>query len=106
MVAVPRDQHGGTRVVVVPVTHTAPEDPATAIALPQAVKTALGLDPDPSWVRLDELNVFSWPGFDLRAITDTDRIDYGALPKPLFERIRRGVLALDRARWTRQVRRD
>jgi hypothetical protein len=106
VVAVPRNQHGDIRVVVVPVTHTAPADPETSLALPQAVRTALGLDPDPSWVRLDELNVFSWPGYDLRVISGTDRIDYGPLPKPLFERIRRGVLALDRARRTRQVRRD
>jgi len=65
VVAVPRDQRGDTRVVVVPITHTAPEDPATSIALPRSVRTALGLDAEPFWVRLDELNVFSWPGYDL-----------------------------------------
>ena len=106
VVAVPSNEHGDTRVVVVPVTHTAPLDPATAIALPATVKAALGLDAEPSWVCLDELNVFSWPGYDLRSIPGTARIDYGALPQPLFEQIKRGVLALNRARRTQQVDRD
>jgi hypothetical protein len=106
VVAVPRDEFGDTRVVVVPVTHVAPKDPAAAIELPAAVKAALGLDAETSFVCLDELNLFSWPGYDLRPIAGTDRIDYGALPEPLFERIRRGVLALNRARKTRQVTRD
>jgi hypothetical protein len=103
---VPRDRHGDTRVVVVPVTHTAPRDPTVSIALPAAVRAALGLDDAPSWVRLDELNVFSWPGYDLRAIPGTDRIDYGPLPKRLFEQIRAGIVALDRARRVRQATRD
>ena len=106
VVAIPKDEHGDTRVVVVPVTRSAPLDPTTSLQLPSAVKTALGLDPDSSWVCLDELNVFSWPGYDLRAILGTDRIDYGHLPKPLFEAIRRGVLDLNRARRTKQIVRD
>jgi hypothetical protein len=106
VVAVPRDANGDTRVAVVPVTHTPPLDLTTAIALPATVKAALGLDPEPSWVCLDELNVFSWPGFDLRVIPGTGRIDHGALPQPLFERIRDGVVALHRARKLRQSIRD
>lgn len=66
----------------------------------------LGLDADPAWVRLDEVNVFAWPGYDLRPIAGTNRIDYGPLPKPLFERIRHGVVALNRARRVTQVTRD
>ena len=106
VVAMPRDPHGDMRVAVVPVTHTAPDDPATSIALPASVMTTLGLDAEPAWVRLDEVNVFAWPGYDLRPIAGTDRIDYGPLPKPLFERIRHGVVALNRARRVRQVARD
>jgi hypothetical protein len=106
VVAVPRNQHGDTRVVVVPVTHAAPEDPSSAVVLPSAVKASLGLDAEPAWVRLDELNVFSWPGYDLRSIAGADRIDYGALPQPLFEQIRRGVIALHLARRARRVDRD
>jgi hypothetical protein len=93
-------------VVVVPVTHRAPDDPTTSIELPPAVKTELGLDPGPAWVRLDELNLFAWPGYDLRAIPGTNRIDYGVLPEPLFERVRQGVIDLHRTRRSNQVARD
>lgn len=44
VLAVPRDAFDDVRVAVVPVTHTPPEDPATAIPLPAAVKASLGLD--------------------------------------------------------------
>lgn len=101
-----RDEHGDTRVAVVPITHSAPENPVTTVLLPEAVKAALGLDPQPSWVCLDELNVFAWPGYDLRPAAGTDRIDYGPLPEGLFEQIRRGVLALHRSRRLRQTGRD
>ena len=106
VVAVPRDSLGDTRVVVVPITHTAPRDPETAIALPRPVKAMLGLDTGPSWVRLDELNVFSWPGYDLRTVPGSDRIDYGPLPRALFERIRDGVAALHKARRAALLKRD
>ena len=62
-----------------------PEDPASAIALPAAVKTALGLDREASWICVDELNSFAWPGYDLRPVPGTNEISYGALPRPLFE---------------------
>ena len=106
VVALPKNEHGVSQVAVVPITHVAPHDPSTSIALPKAVKTALGLDAELSWVRLDELNVFSWPGHDLRLIPGTDRIDYGALPRALFEQVRLGVLALHRARRAKRVDRD
>lgn len=97
---------GETRVAVVPVTHTAPPEPDASIELPHSVKLALGLDEARSWVRLDELSVFSWPGYDLRLVPGTDRIDYGSLPQPLFEQVRRGVVALNQSRRTRRVGRD
>jgi uncharacterized protein YifN (PemK superfamily) len=106
VVAVPGYQHGDTRVVVVPVTHVPQVDLQVAIELPSEVKAELGLDAEKSWVRLDELNVFSWPGYDLRPIGETGRIEYGPLPHPLFERIRRGVLDLHRAKKTRHISRD
>ena len=106
VVAVPRGPSGELRVAAVPVTHSPPDDPAASIELPVSVRAELRLDDARSWVRLDELNVFAWPGFDVRPIPGSDRIDYGPLPQALFERIRNGVLALDRARRGRQVTRD
>jgi mRNA-degrading endonuclease toxin of MazEF toxin-antitoxin module len=76
---------GTTMVRVVPVTHRPPDDPATAVELPQAVKRHLDLDSDRSWVVLDEVNEFTWPGFDLRPISRMrDSVAYGFLPPRLF----------------------
>jgi hypothetical protein len=39
-------------------------------------------------VILDEVNIFTWPGFDLRPIRRGEtRIDYGLLPPKLFDRL-------------------
>lgn len=93
-------------MVVVPVTHTAPADLATAIELPRDIKTALGLDRGRSWVCLDEVNAFIRPGYDLRRIPGTQKYDHGVLPEALFTRIRDGVVALHRSRRLRQATRD
>lgn len=56
--------------------------------MPTRVKEHLGLDHERSWVILDELNIFTWPGFDLRPAKDRGgRIDYGFLPPKFFERL-------------------
>ncbi|MDB5555813.1 MAG: hypothetical protein JWL86_5797 [Rhizobium sp.] len=78
----------GTRVTVVPVTHSEPKDKSLAVELPQAVKRHLGLDGERSWVMLDEGNRFVWPGFDLRLVPRSNgRYDYGYLPPNLFAAI-------------------
>jgi uncharacterized protein YifN (PemK superfamily) len=106
VVATRPDLRGETNVVVVPVTHTSPTDTATAIELLPEVKAALGLDRRRSWVCLDEVNTFIWPGYDLRRIPGTRKYDHGVLPEALFLRIRDGVVALHRSRRLRQVTRD
>ncbi len=106
VVAVPPNALGEIRVAVVPVTHTRPADPATAIALPAKVQRELGLEIEPAWICLDAVNVFAWPGFDVRTIPGTDRIAYGPLPQPLFEQLREGVLRLNRERRARQTGRE
>jgi len=53
--------------------------------LPPAVKKHLGLDEERSWIVVDELNTFTWPGYDLRPIKKKeDRFDYGFLLPKLF----------------------
>jgi hypothetical protein len=77
---------GRKQVAVVPITHSAPHDPGVTIEIPLRVKQHLGLDNDRSWVVLDEINVFTWPGFDLRPIRRGEsRIDYGILPPKFFD---------------------
>jgi len=84
----PHSEGARKQVAVVPITHVPPEDPGIAVEIPLRVKEHLGLDSERSWVILDELNVFTWPGFDLRPIRRGEtRVDYGFLPPKLFERL-------------------
>ncbi len=75
-------------VAVVPITHSKHPDPETAIEIPPRVAEHLGLDSGASWVVLEDVNVFSWPGYDLRQTPEQEgRYDYGLLPPRLFETI-------------------
>ena len=79
----------GTMMVrVVPTTHSPALIAAAALEIPAAVKRHLGLDDARSWVILDEVNEFAWPGFDLRPIPPSrDRFAYGFLPPRLFDQL-------------------
>jgi hypothetical protein len=81
-----RDVANGTTVVrVAPITHAMPDNPNAAMELPQAVKRHLGLDTGRSWIIIDEINEFTWPGFDLRPVTSAhDSFAFGFLPPRLF----------------------
>jgi hypothetical protein len=79
---------GHKQVAVVPITHSPPHDPNVAVEIPPRVKEHLGLDAERSWVILDEVNVFTWPGFDLRPIKRGEtRVDYGLLPPRFFDQL-------------------
>lgn len=79
---------GRKQVAVAPITHTPPHDRAIAVEIPPRIKEHLGLDSGRSWVILSELNLFIWPGFDLRPIRrDESRVDYGLLPPKFFEQL-------------------
>src|ERR1700688_3773758 len=82
-------------VTVVPITHSPHRNPDAAIEIPPAVKRHLGLDDQPSWIVLDDFNVFTWPGYDLRPVAgQKDRYHYGLLPPNFFGSIIRKVSAL------------
>ncbi len=78
------------RVLVAPVTHSPPDDTATAIEMPAIVKRDLGLDRDRSWIMTNEINSFRWPGPDVRVL-DNGTPFYGAVPDWLFLRVRASV---------------
>lgn len=88
-----------TEVIVAPITHSPPRGAGIAIEIPPKVKTHLGLDNQRSWVTLDELNEFVWPGYDLYPVPNTPpgTFAYGYLPPVLFIQIRDRILALDAA---------
>jgi hypothetical protein len=88
-----RHADGTLRAVVAPITHRPPDDPSASLSIPSKVAADLGLDAGPHWIRIDELNVFGWPGYDLRPIPGSrGRYDYGMLPKDLFERMKAAIL--------------
>ena len=96
---------GGTQVYLLPVTHTQPSDLSLAIEIPPRVKQHLGLDDERSWIVLDEINDFLWPGYDLRPLPGgpPSRMAYGILPPRFFEAVRTAFLALARARRLRRT---
>lgn len=102
-----RDDEGDLRVIVLPVTHAPPNDPETAVELPQATKRRLGLDDDQSWVVPTEGNAFAWPGPDLRPLPGKgiETVALGLLPGRLFLEIRDRFLALHARRRARFVER-
>src|ERR1700730_13333237 len=86
--AVERKADGAIVVTVLPITHSAPADPASAVEIPMPVKRHLRLDDDPSWIVVAEGNEFLWPGYDLRKLPHSDRYDYSFLPPRFFNRDR------------------
>jgi hypothetical protein len=95
------------RVTVAPITHTPPAKEGEAIELPPRVKHALGLDDERSWIVLNEVNQFAWPGYDIRPVPgSTDRFAYGFIPPKLYDTVIGRILELAAARRVAEIPRD
>ncbi|WP_413990607.1 hypothetical protein ACMDCR_00145 [Labrys okinawensis] len=107
VVAAKLDEQGGVRTIVAPITHGAPSDLEASMEIPAEACRSLGLDEGRHWLRLDELNRFVWPGYDLRSRPGRpgDYV-YGMLPRGLFEQFRKAVLERQRTLKGRIVPRD
>ena len=92
IVVTTRKEDGDLMVIVAPITHLEPSNPGTSIEIPRSVARSLGLDGDRQWLRLDELNRFAWPGFDLSPVPGTQNCAYGMLPEELYKALRQGIL--------------
>lgn len=90
-----QDAAGDISVVVVPITRTQPAPERRPVALPRTVRRHLGLDDQPSWIVTDELNQFTWPGYDLHPISrqTPERFHCGFLPTDIFDAVKRAILA-------------
>ena len=101
------NDNGDTRVTVLPITHSAPENSATCIEIPPETKRRLGLDIARSWIVLSEGNEFTWPGPDLRPQPggDLGTVAYGFLPPRLFNMVRERFVALARMGSAKRVQR-
>ena len=107
VVATQKDEYGDIRVIVAPITHEPPSDPAASIELSPQVIHSLGLDGERHWLRIDELNRFSWPGFDIRPLPHRpDTCEYGMLPEPLYQQLKASIIARQKSRRVRAIERD
>ena len=87
-----REISGGAPVVlVVHITHSEPTAGTVTVEIPQSVKRHLGLDDKRSWIIADEVNEFSWPGYDLDTAA-VGNVAYGYLPDRLFQRVRSALM--------------
>ena len=94
-----------TQIVVAPITHAPPGAADEAIEIPFATKQRLGLDDERSFIVTTEVNVFTWPGYDIRPLKG-GRIAYGALPESITRKVIDAILARSRTRSLRQTGRD
>lgn len=107
LLAVQSPKGGAPRVTVAPITHTPPAKDGAAIELPPRVKQALGLDDDRSWIVLDEVNQFAWPGYDIRPVPGSkDRFAYGFIPPKLYDTVIGRILELAADRPVVEISRD
>jgi hypothetical protein len=88
------DRDGRPTVYVVPITSRAPDQPDHAVLVPPDVRRRLGLQDEPCWVVVTELNRFAWPGPDLRPVSPPGSgFSHGFLPRVLFVAVRDAVVA-------------
>jgi hypothetical protein len=98
VLATATDDGGRTVVTVAPITHSPPDDPGGAVEIWPRTKDRLGLDGERSWIVVDDLNVFTWPGYDLRPVPGRpDTCLYGALPAALVREVQSAILKRYRA---------
>lgn len=99
-VAIVLSRAAGGETIVVPITHTPPLDPATAMEMPEEERRRVGLDDERPWVILTEFNAFVWPGSDLGPVPrrEPETPVYGRLSKGFFTRVLFQVQTLIRAK--------
>ncbi|MGO9237983.1 MAG: hypothetical protein ACLP4V_29290, partial [Methylocella sp.] len=86
---------GATVVTVAPITHSPPQHSENALEIPLITKKRLGLDDARSWVIVNEVNRFVWPGPDLRPISrhEPDRFAYGFFPPSFYDQLAQRIAA-------------
>ena len=107
IVALLRGDAGRDEVVVFPVTSSHPTDAAAGVEIPAATRDRLGLQDGPCWVIVTEVNIFVWPGPDLRRPENAnDGFVYGSLSHALMLRIKQSFAAWRARGRVRAIRRS
>lgn len=105
--AIRMEEGNPPRVLVLPITHSQPENAELAMEIPWVTKQRLGLDTARSWIIISEWNEFNWPGPDLRRVDEEDNstIIYGFLPPTFFAMLRKRFTALAQNKKSARVER-
>jgi hypothetical protein len=101
------EDNGETIVFVLPITSRRPALASDGMEISPATRERLGLQREPCWVLLTEVNRFVWPGPNLRPVErPVGRFySYELLPRGQFIRIRDAVLQRARSRRPDMVQR-
>jgi PemK-like, MazF-like toxin of type II toxin-antitoxin system len=105
IVHVRQNEFRETEVFICPVTHTPPEHPERAMQIPLQTKARLGLDAQASWIITTEVNLFIWPGPDIRPVPGGGPA-YGLLPAAMSTDLVEQVKRNSKDRSLLVVRRD
>ncbi|HKX07115.1 MAG TPA: hypothetical protein VJN67_02935 [Stellaceae bacterium] len=82
-------------VVILPITHSRPDQNTVGVEIPARVRKALGLDDAPSWVVVSEHNIDEWPNAGLAPLPGRPSIfSYGFIPPGLFAQVKAKFLEL------------
>ncbi len=93
-------------VVILPITHTPPDEDTIGVEIPAKVREAIGLDDARSWVIVSEHNIDEWPNAGLAPLPGRRGIfSYGFIPPSLFAQIKAKFLELSQQKQSPGVRR-
>ncbi len=93
-------------VVILPITHSQPDQDTVGIEIPAKVKQAIGLDGAPSWIVVSEYNADAWPNGGLAPVPGRAGVfSYGFIPPGLFAQVKAKFLELSGQRRNTGVRR-
>lgn len=107
VLSVDKPKGKAVRVTVAAITHTPPHADTITIEMPARVKQYLGLDDERSWIVLDEVNQFDWPGFDLRPVPGSgNKYAYGFIPPNLHKAATATLLEANTKRKVKVIPRD
>lgn len=91
-----KDDFGFVLTYALGISHMQPRAGQRALEVPAKLRRRIGLDAERQWIYTDEVNVFVWPGPDLRPArwisqhpVATDGCVLGALPVDWFEDVKR-----------------
>jgi hypothetical protein len=86
---------GARFVVILPITHTPPDNNTVGVEIPAKVRYAIGLDDAPSWIVISEHNVDEWPNGGLAPLPGKPGVfAYGFIPPGLFSQVKEKFLSL------------